>query len=400
MSKPKTPDINALKDKLRNLETKQPFQQAKTSKSGSSKRFDHLVKSDRTAQKIDQPIPTNKKSDIKQESLPKQKAAPPKPAMPKSVVPKPAMSDQSIKNMPSAFDMTDLTTQSSFGKIAKIVLLVLAPLILGVVVGQIGTKASRYNQTIRDAGTLVTTVDGTNKELLKLRNILYEHKNYGVKKDDYKVPDNKLIEALTTFRMSNIDTGKIYESNLYEMEQAVIDQLFAFVTDVRTLQINLKKHREMSKEDSKSFKNLTSKARKGAEPYGVYIDTTRNSLTLKFVETGHPICSDNKPNKKGCDNKETKGFLIRSSAQSPWRSMDLATDHNGRNKLYLLSSKINPVFRALQYGSKSTLNERSYTQRIKEIDQSVDMLIKRGKDLERTLRVSSNQSLRFSFFMD
>ena len=107
--------------------------------------------------------------------------------MPKSVVPKPAMSDKSMKNMPSAFDTADLTTQSSFGKIAKIALLILVPLILGVVVGQIGTKASRYNQTIRDAGTLVTTVDGTNKELLKLRNILYEHKNYGAKKDDYQV---------------------------------------------------------------------------------------------------------------------------------------------------------------------------------------------------------------------
>jgi len=294
--------------------------------------------------------------------------------------------------------------------IAKLVAPAVATLILGVVVGQMGTKAKIYNETIDDAAKIAAQVKQVDKDLQNLRNILYTAKERGPGGQNYLLADEELTKELEALQLTMPDLSEIYDSRLYEMEQGVVDQTFAFFTESTILYKEIKDHVQKAKSDAKALAASKEKLAKTGLPtrYGIVVNIPKGDeaattpVSATFVELGDPVCGDNKPNPNGCGDGQPKGFLYRPAELGPWGQKDLAAPEGNfipGNRLIPLGFDPSPTLEALFKGGEATVSEVTYMDRMREIDSKVDDLLERAKLLQKSLTGTANRGKQFTFFL-
>jgi hypothetical protein len=294
--------------------------------------------------------------------------------------------------------------------LVRVVLPMVAALVVGVVVGQMGTRAKIYNETIDDAGKVSEIVAKVDKDLQNLRNALYTAKEKGANGQNYLVADTELADQLEALQLTMPDLATVYESNLYEMEQGVVDQTMAFLTESTILYKDIKEHVEKTRREAKALVAGQSRLQKFGLPsrYGVIVDIEKGDdaegkpVSATFVELGDPVCGDNKPNPAGCGDAPPSGFMYRPAELGPWGQKSLAVaegQYVPGNRLIPLGFDPSPTLKALFQGGEATVSEVSYMQRITDIDAKVDDLMERAKGLRKSLTTTANASKQFTFFL-
>jgi hypothetical protein len=303
---------------------------------------------------------------------------------------------------------------SRFLRLGKIAAIVLVPLLVGVAVGQMGTNAKILNRTIEDAGKIAVTVKAANDDLQALRNLLYTHKTHGPAGASFKTGDTDLTAALEALTLSTPDIKVVYDSYLYEMDAAVIDQTLAFFTETQLLFKDIKNHIQQATADAKAITVADQKIQKlgGPTRFAIYLelpeaDAPADATTrANFVELGTPLCAPaqpgqpHRPNPDGCGGSPATGFLYRPDESGPWGSMLLTeTLEEGTPDRKLIPLALTPVLATLFGTAAATLSAQSYDSRIRDIDAKVDDLMERGKALQKQLTGMSGQGKQFTFFL-
>lgn len=297
--------------------------------------------------------------------------------------------------------------ETSGARWAKLTGMFLVPLVVGVIIGQIGSGAKIYNKTIDSATQINEQVRKVNKDLQTLRDLLYTHKIHGANNAGYKLADAELTAALEEFyktlEMPNMEV--VFESYLYEMDAATVGQTLSFFTDYKNLYLEVKDHAEKAKNDAKALEFAEERARTigGPSRFAVYIELPKQGddsapITTHFVELGDPICANGNPNPAGCDG-QPQGFMYRPDETGPWGKMELATKSNlGVKRLMPLGFTSSPVMNNLFTGGGPSYAAVGYDRRITDIDARVDDLMNRGKELQKALTSTASKGKKFTFF--
>ncbi|RMH42417.1 MAG: hypothetical protein D6689_08170 [Deltaproteobacteria bacterium] len=283
-------------------------------------------------------------------------------------------------------------------------------LILGVVVGQVGTKAKIFNATIDDAQIVYDAVRTVDRDIQELQNALLIAKERGPGGQAFLLGDEELTNKLEALSLQMPDLQKVYASNLYNMPDNVVANTLTFLTEADLLYKQVKEHVRKAKTEAKALAAGQQRLQKFGLPtrYGVVVDIAKGDdakvapVKALFVELGDPICADGKPHPEGCGSEPPTGFLYRPAELGPWGRKQLATPAGKAipaGRLIPLGFDPSPALEALFKGGEATVAEVAYMNRIKDIDAKVEDLLTRGKDLEKKLESVAATGKRFTFFL-
>lgn len=297
------------------------------------------------------------------------------------------------------------TNLMRWGKIAAIVL---APLVVGFILGGINNARSEYNHTLRDAKALRDEFAQLGKSLEGLNNVLLTAKERGEGGKSYALADKQLVADLEGlgFNIPDSDQLILFHANLYSLEPKLVQDVLLFYSRLKTLSTKVKDHVRISKDlatklppearakigaDSSFAAVLkvptADEAQKGARP------------SADLVQIGSPVCADGKP-AQGCPEGQLSGVQVRSDTSAQWSVRPLAAGSDTADKVIFL--RRGGVLSGLLEGSPRFLDELQYYQRLAEIDLLVSGgtgdggLIKDRKDIEDRLNAVAQKGKAFA----
>ena len=297
---------------------------------------------------------------------------------------------------------------SNAAKWGKIAAIILAPLVLGFILGGINNARSRYNATMRDAKDLQAEFQQLGKSLEGLNNVLLVAKERGGGGNSYAFADTQLVTDLESlnFTVPDADQLVLYHANLYNLEPKLVQDLLLFYSRVKTLSTKVKEHVRLSK-DLASKLPPEARAKIGADSAFAAVvkapsaaDAAKGARpTAELVQIGSPVCADGKP-AQACPEGQLSGFQVRADTTAPWMTRPLAAGSDASDKVVFLRN--GGVLKGLLEGSPRFLDELQYYQRISEIDALVSGgsgdggLIKERKDIEDRLNAVAQKSKAFA----
>jgi hypothetical protein len=304
--------------------------------------------------------------------------------------------------------------------IAKYAGAALAALVLGVVVGQIGAKASFFNEGISASKAILGNVGEVKKQVGKLEQLLDEASGKNAFRFDPEL--TKGLEAAAT--QLDIKTELIFRAKQSNLNPEIEGQLLAFYAGISELKSLLDVHIKAAKSDDL----LLSTARKAADNakmtddrnaflasrmpyrYGIVINNPSDEDRAKgaggdygarLVEIGPPYCSDGKLSTTNTCADGVAGFAYRNDAGSIWSKADIAQPGPGEATpaKTLINLLPNGAIEAFFKGTDAAVAETAYTRRLRSIADRAKKSIDEGNKLQVTLGKKSNESTRFSFGM-
>lgn len=314
-------------------------------------------------------------------------------------------------------------TKSKAVTIGKYAGLVLIPLILGVTLGQISKSAKAVNRTIDEAGVLHKDVSRIRKGIVEIRDQLLLAKERGEGGASFKLNDAELTEALGAKKaFPAVDPVEAFRSYMFDMDKTLRSDILSFYSEATALGLDIEKHAVQAKADAKLMEKgaktlveakpdpeVNEFLKKEFSRYGIYLEVpTRKEAGkgLKYgaqlVELGRPVCQDEKVSQtKDCGGGPPIGFAYRISGDAPGWELKRFGNPVGENvpgkKLIPLVQT--PVLEQILKGSSASLAELGYLQRLQDIYNRTEELVKFGTSLEKTLKAKSNQSKSFTFFL-
>lgn len=290
--------------------------------------------------------------------------------------------------------------RKSAARFAKIGAIVLAPLVLGMVVGEMSSNAQYYNQTIAEAAELKADVDAVKSGLSEVQNQFLIAKQRGGGK--FVASDAKLTEALANLDVTRPTPGKAYRSALHALPDGTAAKVYAFYAKSAQFYEQLDAHIKRAQEDGKAITAAKTKL-ENMTPYGAYVSLPDADAAAKgaqpkvvLVELGQPVC-ENRRQKPPCP---PAGFTYRKQPKGPWQSMDIAKPASGQvgaDTLLLLQG--NAILTSMLAGSTATVAQAAYMTRMAELSEKLEELIKLGNEVEKILKAQSSEGKRFTFFM-
>ena len=287
--------------------------------------------------------------------------------------------------------------------------LVLAPLLLGVAMGQIGSSAKIFNKTIEDAGHIAEDVQTVGKGLQRLKDTLLIAKERGPGGNSFKVVDEDLTRELEELGLAAPETDGIYHSYMYEMDAILVKDILSFYVETTLLYQQVDGHIKAAKNEAKAIALANEELkRKNFTPtsFGVYVELPTEDEAAKgarpaaqFVELGLPLCADGKPSPQGCPPDQLRGFLYRPNANGPWGPMELATEAGAIPGKKLVLLQPTSALLALVKGGEATVAEVDYRARIRDIEAKLDDLMERRKSIQNKVAQIANRSKKFTFLM-
>ncbi len=293
---------------------------------------------------------------------------------------------------------------------AKIAGIVLAPLILGMVIGQIGSKAAHYNRTINDSKNVRADVEAVGKRLLAIQNTLQLAQERGSKggKPWYLPNDQKLTAELAALETLNPNTDVVFKSFLYDLPPEISKEIFLFYTEIGRLSKSIKEHVKISAGDEKVIKGGSAKLGSfNPRGYaGLLKPPTPEQANkgiptkIQLVQLGQPICEpEGKPSSEGCSKLPAK-FQYRISETGAFATKKIVGAESaisGSQLIYF--DPETPLFRGILQGGGPTVAEVAYMKRIEDIHNRVEILIQVRKNILTTLNGKAKESTKFDFFM-
>jgi len=297
--------------------------------------------------------------------------------------------------------------QSNVTRWAKVAGILLAPLVLGFLLGGINNARSSYNATLRDAKAVADEFDDLGKNLQRLNNVLLTAKERGPDGKSFKLSDAQLVDDLDklAFTVADADQLVLYHKNLYLLDPRLTQDVLVFYGRMKFLSQRVKEHVRATK-DMMAKLPPEARAKLGAQSsFGVLMkmpaadEASRGARPqAELVQLGSPICTDGKPH-EGCPDGALSGFQVRSDTAAPWSVKPLAANDAADKIVFLRQGG---VLSSLLEGSPRFMDELQYYQRMGEIDALVSGgggeggLLKDRKDIEDRLHTVAEKSRAFA----
>lgn len=297
---------------------------------------------------------------------------------------------------------------TNFVRYAKIAGIILAPMILGFILGGINNARAQYNRTLRDAQDLFTEFQQVGKKLEGLNNVLLTARERGGDGKTYALADKQMVadlEALS-FNIPDSDQLILYHANLYQLDPKLVQDILMFYSRTKTLAAKVKEHTRLSK-DLATKLPPEARAKLGADSNFAAVikmptaDEAGKGArpSAELVQIGSPVCADGKP-AQACPDGALQGFQVRSETTGPWSSKPLASGSETADKVIFI--RRSGVLSGLLEGSPRFLDELEYYQRLSEIDALVSGgngdggLVKDRKDIEDRLNAVARKGKAFA----
>ena len=317
----------------------------------------------------------------------------------------------------------NVETKSRVVSIAKYAGMVLVPLVVGIIVGQISQSAKGVNNTIKAAGVL-------NKDVKTIRlgiqdnilNPLLTAQERGEKGAGFKINDKELTEALDgKDKLPVVDPEVAFTAYMFDLDEKLRADVLYFYSKADALNKAVEAHVQKAKADAKGMtdgdKQLLD-AKLGEEEnaylfkalytqYAIYFDMPKQGdkekieFGARLVELGPPVCQDRKASTTGkCP--QTIGFGYRVSSGAPgWELKELGnpTAEGTIPTKKLLPLVKTPLLDELIKGGTPSVAAVGYLQRVQDLFVQADELVKFGNGLEKALKSKANQGESFTFFL-
>ena len=302
---------------------------------------------------------------------------------------------------------------------AKIAAMVLVPLILGMVIGQIGSKAAVYNRTITDSKKVRADVEAVGKRLLAVQNTLQIGQDRGAdlikagkspKRPDGKatfaLKDPDLLKELEALAPLNPNTEVVFKSFMYDLPPEITKEIFLFYTESAKLAKDLREHLKVTAGDLKIVDQGTAKL--GTfyrRRYGGLLSAPaagkNQPVSVSLVELGLPICeAEGKPNEAGCGSNPPVKYQYRRADGGDFGAKKITTPDGAVAPGQLVYFDIGtPFFQGMIKGGGPTVAEASYWSRLDSIQQRVEILVQVRKNIMNSLNSKAKESTKFDFFM-
>ncbi len=298
-------------------------------------------------------------------------------------------------------------------RVAKVAGIVLAPLILGVVIGKVAAAGNSANKTIKDAAVIRDDVKKVGKTLGDLNQALQLAKERGPGGQSFSMAEKDIVElteSLAAVELVYPEPELAYKAHLQNMSPELVTDLLLVYSDTITFYKQLKEHIEQSKNAVKVFQKGSAKVG-NFDPFryaGVIELPTAEEATagkppsFRFVQLGDPICpGENKPNPAGCGAATPTAFGYRIDELGQWgtkKLTELQGEYVAGNRL-ILFDPTTPVFQQLLKGGEMSTAEVAYMQRLDAIEKRLTELIDLRKNVEQRLNNKSNEGTKFTFFL-
>ena len=302
--------------------------------------------------------------------------------------------------------------------------------VIGIIVGSVGSSASDYNKGLNGAKAILgdkstpSTVAELKKSLSDIDTFL----------DDAKTKKNFRPDSATDKQLQAM-VGKleVKQDLVFRAKENALDaetsgQILSFYSGVIQLKAMVDQHLKSAVSDDQAFANAAKKAAEGTLSdndnaalsgqfrYAVYVqaptDTDKVDFGAKLVELGPPVCNGKVATSGKCGEGEAPSkFTYRAEPGLTWSQADLATggqDSVPTNKLVMFLP--GGVRDSLVKSADGVASETLYTKRLRAIyelihgktgpdGKPVGGLIEEGNKLEQKLQQVANKGKKFSFFM-
>jgi hypothetical protein len=304
--------------------------------------------------------------------------------------------------------------------IAKTAGLILVPLILGVVVGQIGAKAAFFNDGIAASGAINRNVGDVKKNVNKLEQVLDEANS----KNGLRFSPDLTKEIETAASALDIKAELVFRAKQGNLNPEIEGQILSFYAGIAELKSMLDAHIKAAKSDDLLLQNAKAAADDakmtdarnaflaGQMPYryGIVINNPSDEDRAKggagdygarFVEIGPPYCNDGKLSTTGACPDGITGFAYRNDSGSIWNKADVARPGAGEPTpaKSIVNLLPNGTLEAFVKGTEPAVAEAAYQRRLRTIAERAKKSIDDGNKLQTTLSKKANESTRFSFGM-
>lgn len=306
---------------------------------------------------------------------------------------------------------------TKYGKLAG---LILVPLILGVIVGQIGAKAAFFNDGITASKAILGNVVDVKKNVNKLEQVLDEANS----KNGLRFSPELTKQLETSAAALDVKAELVFRAKQTNLNPEIEGQILSFYAGIAELKSMIDAHTKAAKSDDL----LLQTAKKSADDakmtedknaylasqmpyrYGIVINNPTDEDRAKggagdygarFVEIGPPYCTDGKLSTTGTCADGVSGFAYRNDAGSIWNKADVARPGAGEPTppKALINLLPNGALEAFVKGTEPAVAETAYIKRLRTIAERAKKSIEDGNKLQTTLGKKANESTRFSFGM-
>lgn len=276
-------------------------------------------------------------------------------------------------------------------RIGKVAAMVVAPLVVGMLMGGAGKQNAIHNRGVADAGIVLKDVSAIRRDLVAIEGALAESKG--------KI-DKKLTEQMNEFLAKPFQPEIVFKAQTIAIGATATSQVNTFYAGVNELRDLVKSHVLLATQDDGKLTDAAKKAaasRYGdmAYRYAVVVTAPAEGQQGKFgaqlVELGPPTCADAECNQvtgfeysMNADGKRFKGDLAAPGAIEPQQVIPLLATH---------------AMNGLVQGAEESAAEIHYRRRVMLISEKLTELLEAGSALEQKLKQVSNSGSRFTFFM-
>lgn len=314
-------------------------------------------------------------------------------------------------------------TQTS--TILKIAVPGLIALLIGIVIGKVGTSASSYNDGLKGARAILgdkqtqSSVTFLKKQLSDLDTALDDAKTQKQFKPDLAI-DKMLKDAAQKL---DVKSDLVFRAKQNSLDSEVAGQILKFYAGVAEIKDMIDQHNKASLGDDMALKKAKDAAAAaeaatvgGQFKYGVLIQSPTESDQVPFgakvvLLAGVYCGGGGSPVAKCPDGESPSAFAYQNDPGSTPIKGDYVTsgsDHVPTKKIVpLLQNGIRDGFIK---GGEPTVSEYYYARRLRAIyerihgkvgqdGKPVGGLLEDGNKVETRLHAEANKSSRFSFFM-
>jgi hypothetical protein len=319
--------------------------------------------------------------------------------------------------------------KSGAATLLRIVVPAALALVIGVIVGKIGTSNSSYNDGIVGAKAILgdknatATVVYLKKALSDLDTELDDARN----KHSFR-PDGAVDKRLKELALQ-LDVKPEMLTILHQAEHQITDpilvgQLLSFYASVAEIKDMLDQHNKAAVGDDMEKRYAEAKDAADKKRYAVLLsaptETDPAQFGAKVVEIAGVYCGGNaQPTAKCGDNEQPSGYAYRTDpGATPTKGdfVDRGSDSLPPKKIVPLlpSGASDAILKEIKdqngSGKQETVNEFYYKRRMTAIyefvhgkpgqdGKAVGGLLDDGNKLETKLQTDANKGTKFSFFM-
>ncbi len=302
--------------------------------------------------------------------------------------------------------------------IGKYAAIAIAPLVLGLLIGQISKDAKNFNDGISGARAVHKDVQGIKSKLGELKNAFDSAGNLKT----HAVAD-EVSKALTASREIAKNKEIVFRVKQGSFDAALSAKVMLFYAMVSNIESLIVEHEASAKQEENAIKAGNTKAEaaapregdvlKGSIPYRYGVVLTNPSeeeaargdpQAARIVEIGNPMCSG-KPSSNGqCPDGDVSGFLYRFETSATWLPGDVVPP-GGLNpgeafplkKIVLLAPTAQ--LDALVKGAEATVAEVQYFRRLVKIYEALGAAYDFSEGLEKALNQKARAPEKFTWFL-